>query len=139
MHPAYFETRFRVPAMPRQWPGMFVIVSAYATTGQTWSHAKNVSADLALASQIRDLGCWMHRITGYSPTTDHAEPSWAAEMELLSACELGLRFEQDAIYLVEGNQLYVLKCHQPESRLHVDAFTARLDITSTSVRNARES
>ena len=45
MHPAYFDTRFRVESLPETWPEQFVILAAWATTGQQWTRAQNEAAD----------------------------------------------------------------------------------------------
>ena len=44
----------------------------------------------------------MRRITGYDPATGHAEPGWAIEIGFDEAVDLGLRFQQDAIFWVSG-------------------------------------
>ena len=54
----------------------------------------------------------MRRVTGRSPTGDHAEPSWAAELPFDEACDLGLKFKQTAIYHVCDDQLSVSYCDQ---------------------------
>lgn len=127
MHPAYFETRFRCngPAVP--WPETFAIVSACATTGSIWSEDRNARADGALREALQKRGAWLHRVVGYSPLTEHAEPSWATEIGLVDACELGGRFLQDAIYWVEHDRLFVLRCRSLEERVFVDRFSLRLD------------
>jgi len=69
----YFEIRFRTEAVVTHWPGTFVIISAYATTGETWTRDANEAADGALAAELSTHPGWQVRITGYSPTTGHAE------------------------------------------------------------------
>jgi hypothetical protein len=127
MHPAYFETRFRSKGLAVPWPESFAIVSACATTGSIWSEDRNASADEALRVALQEGGCWLHRVVGYSPLTAHAEPSWAIEIGLVDACKLGERFLQDAIYWVEHDRLFVLRCQSPEERYFVDRFSRRLD------------
>jgi len=43
-------------------------------------------------------------------TGDHAEPSWAAELSFEEGCDLGLRFRQDAIYVVADGTLFLSYC-----------------------------
>lgn len=64
----------------------------------------------------------MRRLTGYSPTTVHAEPGWAVEMPWDEACDLGLRFKQDAIYSVRGDELTVTFCDHRRGLVPVGAF-----------------
>ena len=78
-------------------PAEFAIITAYASTGETSTSLENESADKQLEADLRRRRCWMQRLTGYSPATGHAEPGWAVELDFDTACDLGLRFRQDAI------------------------------------------
>ncbi|MBJ02808.1 MAG: hypothetical protein CMK00_08065 [Planctomycetes bacterium] len=126
-HPAYFTVRFRCPGPPPTWPDEFAIISAQATTGESWTAAENRAADQALAARLNNLAVWHARITGYSPTTDHAEPSWACELGLESACDLGAAFSQDAVYLVRADALQVVSCGPHRAPAPVAPFSSRLD------------
>ncbi len=127
MHPAYFDTRFRVERSPADWPEQFVILSAWATTGQQWTQEQNEAADGRLAQWLAHRGLWHHRITGYSPITGHSEPSWAFPLSLDEACDLGLQFQQDALYVVDGDTLFVTHCDERRALLYVGSFRQRLD------------
>lgn len=126
MNPVYFETHFRTPHPVTPWPAEFVIISAFATTGEFWTSRQNEDADRRLASQLSALGVWVERVTGYSPTTGHAEPGWAAELAIEEACDIGLHFRQDAIYHVKNDRLSVTYCDSRRELLHVDSFRSRL-------------
>lgn len=126
LHPAYFETRFRVDQLPVAWPPQFAIISAYATTGQTWTRKRNRAADRALRRHLRETNVWHWRLVGYSPATDHSEPSWACAMPRVEAMKLAIRFLQDAIYWVEQDELFVLSCQSNQSRRRVGSFRHRL-------------
>jgi len=129
MHPAYFETHFRQddgsPKIQR-WPERFAIITAWATTGEHWSEVENVSADQQLKEELQRRSTWCRRLTGYSPQTGHAEPGWAVELDFDTACDIGHRYRQDAIYYVEGDELYVSYCDQRRSRVPVGPFRTRL-------------
>ena len=129
VHPVYFETRFRCEAPPSAWPAHFAIVSAYATTGERWDAAREATADAALHAALLTRGAWVSRVTGYSPTTGHAEPSWAAAIPFDAACDLGATFHQDAIYWVDGDALGVSRCTGDRTVVPVGAFRARVDAT----------
>ena len=129
MNPAYFETRFRTAEPIASWPAEFVVLSAFATTGETWASHENENADRRLASELVARGVWLHRVTGYSPTTGHSEPSWAAKLPLDEARAIGLRFHQDAIYHVQADQLSVTHCAASNELIQVDVFRSRLDPT----------
>jgi hypothetical protein len=130
MNPEYFETRFR-PARPvATWPAEFVIISAFATTGEAWTPEANESADRRLASDLGVCGVWRERVTGYSPTTGHSEPSWAVELPLDEARAVGLRFHQDAIYHVKDGRLSVTHCDDRRALVDVGSFRSRLDLSA---------
>ncbi len=124
--PAYFQTRFRVPEAQTDWPDAFVILTGHATTGQQWPEARNLAADEALRQALAQLGIWHCRITGYSPHTSHAEPGWAATLAPVAACALGVLFQQDALYEIHADQLWVVRCATGQRAL-VAQFSARLD------------
>lgn len=122
----YFETRFRVALPPTAWPRQFAIVTAYATTGERWSDVANADADERLRQQLGASGLWHHRVTGYSPRTAHAEPGWAVAMAPQTARQLATSYLQHAIYTVEDDQLWVLRC-EDGYRQAVGPFPQRLD------------
>lgn len=111
-HPAYARTLFRIDEGPVEWPARFVILSAYATTGEVWPAERNEAADRALeaALRARTPPVPVMRVVGFAPDTDHAEPSWAVPLDLDEALRLGRAFLQDALYLVTGDTLEVVSC-----------------------------
>jgi hypothetical protein len=128
MHSAYFETRFRTSQPITDWPPEFVILSAFATTGETWTAQQNEDADRHLASELRTRGGgWLVRIVGYSPTSGHAEPSWAVSLPLDEACNIGQRFHQDAIYHVKNDELSVTRCKDVEVIAPGEVSMGRVD------------
>ena len=127
MHPAYFETRFEVDDSDASWPTEFVILSAHAATGETWTPFENEQAHFELEKSLRGVGVWVRSITGYSPGTGHAELSWATVLPLDEARLLGRRFRQDAIFHVRGNQLSVTRCRAGSPLVPVGGFRERLD------------
>jgi len=132
MHPAYFETHFHTADAGEDWPHEFVIISAYATTGEHWPHGRNAAADQQLAECLRQHSSWLKRVTGYSPTTGHAEPSWAAALPFDEACDLGLIFHQDAIYYIAEDVLSVSHCDARRKLIPVGSFRSRLSAQQES-------
>ena len=134
MHEAYFATHFRCPELPHSWPEEFAVITAYATTGESWTAEENEAADRLLAETLRDMGLQPVRITGYSPKTSHAEPGWAVELPLEAACDLGIRFRQDAIYWISGNQLSVTFCDDRQGLVPVGAFRERVSVEKNATQ-----
>ena len=129
LHPAYFGTRLRwegeeVP----EWPEEFVVISAYATTGERWSDEENEAAHAALYDELSKRGVRIDFVTGYEPQSGHAEPSYAVALPLDEARELGRSFRQDAIFCVRGNELFVTRCEDGSSLVAVGRFSDRLDL-----------
>jgi hypothetical protein len=112
------------------WPSEFVIISAFATTGESWTTQENEDADHRLASELRSRGGWFARIVAYSPTTGHAEPSWAVDLALDEGFDFGRRFRQDAIYHVKEDELSVARCNQGVL-VRVGSFRQRLDVRAS--------
>ena len=118
MNPLFLETQFKVEAPGMDdWPAEFAIITAYATTGETWTDERNAEADRHLESRLRARGGFLRRITGYSPTGDHAEPGWAVEMGWEEAAVLGDEFLQEGVYAVTGDDLWVTYCDAPRRGL----------------------
>lgn len=122
----YFETHFRVEDFIDDWPIEFAIITAFSPTGEKWSAEQCQAADEELESYLRQRGQWLKRLTGFSPVTGHAEPSWATVLSLDDACDLGLRFHQDAIYYAEGDLIFVTYCDQRRQLVPVGGFRERL-------------
>ncbi len=124
----YFDVRFSVPdcEVAPAWPAEFAILTAYATTGQTWSTERNVGADRELAAWCDASGLPRQRITGYSPITGHAEPGWAISLDFSVACRLGVRFRQHACFFVQADELWVVACSAPAQRTRIGSFRDRL-------------
>ncbi|MDP6520450.1 MAG: DUF3293 domain-containing protein [Planctomycetota bacterium] len=102
-------------------------MSAQATSGESWSPEQNQAADRALAAHLSKLRPRHTRITGYSPTTLHAEASWAVELSVSRASDLGAKFRQDAIYIVRAGELVVVSCDDNREQQVVGLFLSRLD------------
>lgn len=126
MHPAYFETHFCCSSELTRWPKSFAIITAYATTGEFWTKEENETADQELKYFLREHQYLLGRITGYSPTSGHAEPGWAAAMSWEQACDLGQRFQQDAVYYIIDNDLHVTFCDHRRELVRVAAFRDRI-------------
>jgi N-formylglutamate amidohydrolase len=126
LHPAYFAIAFRTEAPVAAWPPAFVIITAYATTGETWSDERNTEADQRLHAELLRRGCTPIRITGYDPATGHAEPGWAAELPLDEALDLGRDFLQDAIFVVQGDALAVVPCNSRPTQHATGHFRERV-------------
>jgi hypothetical protein len=129
MNAVYFETCFWQEVVCSDWPDEFAIISAYATTGEIWTAKQNKAADLQLEAELRQRASSVCRVTGYSRTTRHAEAGWAVNVAIDTACDIGRRFQQDAIYFVIGDLLFVTYCEPSRIDLVlVGAFRERIGL-----------
>jgi hypothetical protein len=126
MNPIYLETRFKRDLendpkfdMFEIFPDQFVIITAYATTGEEWSDMCNDQEDERLKEYLQSRFSCVKRITGYSPTTRHSEPGWLVNCSFDEGCDIGLMFKQDAIYWGENGSLFVSYCGPQRSKVWV--------------------
>ncbi len=126
MDPTYFETWFTTPCGHEDWPTRFATITGHATTGEAWTAAENEAANRRLEAELERRGIWHRPLTGYSPRTAHTEPGWAVAMTFNEACDLGVLFLQDAIYYVDGDELFVSHCDARRGLVPVGRFRERL-------------
>ncbi len=122
----FASTVFLGEPLPTDWPSTFVIINAWATTGETWPLERNQAADEALRQALERVGLRHHRVTGASPDLVHQEPSWAVDMSKESADELADHFLQVAFFAVEQGTLFVVPTGQPEAAAPLGPWSDRL-------------
>ena len=132
MNPVYFETKFECAEEWTDWPDEFAIITAYATTGEDWSDAENQAGDTRLEAHLREQGLWVRRVTGYSPSIGHREPGWAVYLGFKAACDVGLRFKQDAIYYVAGDILSVSFTDSRRALVRIGSFRQRVNLAGST-------
>ena len=104
----YKSTIFEYQDFPADWPKDFAILTAYATTGETWTPEQNVEADRQLETELRQGGHRIHRISGYSKDLKTHEEGWAVEMDLKTAWDLAVKYKQVALFYYENDELLLV-------------------------------
>lgn len=127
MSPVYFDTRFKLDLPLSELPEEFAIITAHATTGETWTTEENQTASESLRAELAGGGHLLGTITGYSPVTQHAEPGFTASLSFEEACKVGVRFKQDAIYFASSGTLFVSHCDHRRSLKPITQFLKRVD------------
>jgi hypothetical protein len=122
----FASTVFLGDPLPADWPASFVIVNAWATTGETWTAERNQAADEALRQALERVGLRHHRVTGASADLAHQEPSWAVDMSKESADELADHFLQVAFFAVEQGTLFVVPTGALEAAVPLGPWSDRL-------------
>ena len=104
----YKSTVFQYQDFPADWPKSFAILTAYATTGETWTLEQNVEADRQLEAELRKGGHRIHRISGYSKDLKTHEEGWAVVMDLKKAWDLAVKYKQVALFYYENDELLLV-------------------------------
>ena len=138
MTPAYFDTRFKLGLPLTELPESFAIITAYATTGEVWTAADNLNASETLRDELKRGEKLLGTITGYSPITLFAEPGFTAALEFEEACDIGVRFKQDAIYFVSSGTLFVSYCDHRRSLRPITQFVKRVDLESDPLQSSQD-
>jgi len=104
----YKSTVFEYQDFPADWPKDFAILTAYATTGETWTPEQNVEADRKLETELRQGGHRIHRISGYSKDHKTHEEGWAVVMDLKPAWGLAVKYKQVALFYYKNDELLLV-------------------------------
>lgn len=67
MNVLYFGTHFSTEEPVEDWPGEFTIITAYATTGESWPTDRNELEESRLQDELKRRKVWHRRITGFHP------------------------------------------------------------------------
>jgi hypothetical protein len=104
----YKSTVFEYHDFPADWPMSFAILTAYATTGETWTPEQNIEADRQLEAELRKGGHRIHRISGYSKDLKTHEEGWAVVMDLKKAWDLAVKYKQVALFYYQNDELLLV-------------------------------
>ena len=88
----------------------FAILTACNPMDLPLSKDENKKRNLEMFQILSDKGKIFTRITGSSPDRAHQEPSFLVHCSRKEGLELGLTFEQRAIFWVHGDQLEIIEC-----------------------------
>ena len=102
------STVFEYQNFPKDWPKSFAILTAYATTGETWTPAQNIEADRKLEAELRKDGYRIHRISGYSKDLETYEEGWAVVLDLKPAWDLAVKYKQVALFYYHDDELLLV-------------------------------
>lgn len=123
--PEYRTTVFLSDETP-PWPA-FAIVTACNPLGVVLDEADNRQRDEALLASLHERGLRPLRAIGCSPDLSHREPGWAVPMGRAEAIALGREFDQDAVYWVSDDSLWLLSCPpRVEAAERLGGFEERL-------------
>ena len=128
----YKSTVFEYQDFPADWPKSFAILTAYATTGETWTPEQNIAADRELEAELRKGGNHIHRISGYSKDLNTHEDGWAVVMDLKPAWDLAVKYKQVALFYYQDDELLLV--YSKDFSRHDEAIVKVLPSFKDSVR-----
>ena len=108
----------------------FAIITAYNPKGKNLSPSQNGLLDKQLQRHILRLQYPYRALIGASADRGHMEKSWAVSLDKVTAVELGRVFNQNAIYFVDNDELYLVPCLVDYEELDLGKFSARVCLVS---------
>ncbi|AJC49097.1 DUF3293 domain-containing protein [Allofrancisella guangzhouensis] len=125
----YFTTKFELPIIPEYYPSKFAIITAFNPMNQELSLKENTLRNKVLENELKQNFNWIYQINGFDCTGHgHKENGFMFEITSIDdACDLGLKFSQDAIYYVKNLKIYVVKCAIDQRKaIEVGDFLSRI-------------
>ena len=86
----------------------FAIVTAHNPRGNICSAGHNAMLDRLLQHDIAELGVLYRCLEGCDVNQSHSEKSWAIATDKFVAVDLAKRHQQNALYWVANNELYLV-------------------------------
>ena len=108
----------------------FSIITAYNPLGVILSSTQNGVLDRKLQREIEALGLPYRVMIGASADMGHMEKSWAVAIDRDIAIQMGIEFNQNAIYYVECGYLFLIPCLMQEKELCLGLFSDKMNLVS---------
>lgn len=88
----------------------FAVITAHNPASKLLSPSQNRLLDRQLLREIELLGSPYRALVGTAPDLSHMEKSWAVFIDRTMALQLGKKFNQYAIYVVEQGDVSLVPC-----------------------------
>jgi len=122
----YLDVRFQIDIAEAKLPPNFTIITAFNPQGKILTIEDNLAANHSLELALRDLSVAIFGVTGGSIDMAHSEPGFACEADPGVILALARRWQQLAIYQVEGDELYLVSCKNGDKMRLNNGFRARV-------------
>lgn len=121
----YSQTVFLFrPLNDRHLPNPFAIITASNPLGQLLSDVENTERNQSLKSELANV---LHEdIIGASVDLNHQEQSFIVQISKPAAIGLALKYDQNAIYWVEGDDLHIVPVAMSGDEISIGSFRQRL-------------
>ena len=123
---AYDQAHFQLDSPPMDLPVGFGIVTACNPMGVTVEASVNEDLDRDLGLSLLRRGIPHFRVTGGSRDMSHAEPGYGCAVDLERIVELGRQWNQEAVFWVQGDQLFLVSCDGSKHEEPLGSFRERL-------------
>ncbi len=110
MNEKYFDTVFIDAAPTNGFPESFAILTAFNPMDRILNQDENTKRNQHLLGILKLQGHYGGTIIGSSPDFTHQEPSLIAEAPKVKGLELGLQFNQRAIFWISKDCLEIIEC-----------------------------
>ena len=110
MNEKYFDTVFLDAAPSNGFPESFAILTAFNPMDRILNQDENTKRNQHLLGILKLQGHYGGTIIGSSPDFKHQEPSLIAEAPKVKGLELGLNFDQRAIFWISKDILEIIEC-----------------------------
>jgi hypothetical protein len=110
MNEKYFGTVFIDAAPSNGFPENFAILTAFNPMDRILNQDVNTKRNQHLLDILKLQGHYSGTILGSSPDFSHQEPSFIAEVPKVKGLELGLQFNQRAIFWISKDCLEIIEC-----------------------------
>ena len=125
MNERYFETVFLECEPVDEFPESFAILTACNPMDQILSQVDNGKRNQQLLDILNSGEQYVGTIIGSSQDLMHQEPSFIVRASRAESLELGIRFEQRAIFWVCNDLLEIMECSSG-NRHPVGSFRIRI-------------
>jgi len=107
---AYKQAHFLIDPAIKDLPDSFGIVTSCNPNGEEVGSAENLRLDRELGSLLSSTGSDHFRVTGGSRDMTHAEPGYGCLVDRERIVDLGHQWNQEAVFWVEGDDLFLIPC-----------------------------
>ena len=123
---AYDQAHFQLDSPAVDLPVRFGIVTACNPMGVTVEASVNEGLDRDLVMSLLGQGIPHFRVTGGSRDMSHTEPGYGCAVDLERIVELGRQWNQEAVFWVQEDQLFLVSCDGSKQEKPLGSFRKRL-------------
>ena len=106
----------------------FAIITGYNPSGRMLLDSENKKLNILLSQQINQYE--YIEIIGTSPDLSHQEPSFAINMPLAEAKKLAVAYQQNAIFWVQDDEVFIESAGLYFERVAIGGFKQRCRLSS---------